>query len=161
MIYCARGHLAGNERQRALATALGALPVRSDDPDVHAGLGDLFLGLGKEARAQDAYEGALGLDRRHVYSLIGLGTIDRRKQRFEEAAEHYRAALLINPNEPYAHGGLGASLVGPEDAECALFHSELALDVDPTYQVAIDAKRDAHLALERTTDVVRPRRLCR
>ena len=148
LINCSYSHLINGERSRAIATALNALPVRSDDPDVYAGFGDLFLDLDREVHAEDAYETALGLDERHVYSLVGLGSIDRRRERFAEAVEHYRAALLINPNEPYAHGGLGASLVGLGRAEDALFHLNQALDVDPTYQIAIDARAEARRMIE-------------
>ena len=143
LIYCAHSHLANDSPTHATATALDASRVWSDDPDVHAGLGNLFLALGDDARAQDAYGRALRLNVKHVYSLIGLGTIDRRAGRYAGAVDHYQAALVINPNEPYAHGGLGASLVGQGYTVRGLRHLELALNVDPTYSVAIDAKREA------------------
>ena len=69
LIYCAHSHLANNNRSRAMTTAFGARRVRSDDPDVHAGLGNLFLALGNDARAQDAYEMALELDVRTVIDI--------------------------------------------------------------------------------------------
>ena len=137
-IQCSYSHLANNERDRAIKTVLGAVPLRSDDPDVHAGFGDLFLELCQYLEAEGAYKSAVRLDSRHVYSMIGLGTIARHRRRFADAVEHYRAALRVNPNEPYALGGLGASLVGLGESEASEAHLYLkrAVSTEPNYTVA-------------------------
>ena len=152
LIHCSYSHLANDERDRAIKTVLDALPVHSDEPDVHAGFGDLFLALSKYEEAEGAYGRAVELDSRHVYSMIGLGTIDRRKQRFGKAVEHYRTALLVNPNERYALGGLGESLVELGDPAGALLYLERALCIDPDYEVATRVRKAALVALEPTAD---------
>ena len=152
LIYCSYSHLANGKRDRAIETVPGALSVRSDDPDVHAGFGDLFLALDKGAEAEGAYGRAVELDSRHVYSLIGLGTIYRHKRRFGKAGEHYRAALLVNPNELYALGGLGQSLVELGDPAGGLLYLERALCIDPDYKDATTARKAALVALKPTAD---------
>ena len=154
LIYCSYSHLRNCERGRATRLALGAFPVSSRDPEVYAGFGDLFLSLDMIAEAQEAYERALERDYRHVYSLIGLGTVNRLNKRFAESAEYFRTVLLAHPNEPYGHGGLGASLVELGDAAGALVHLDRALAIDPDYHVAIDAQRKALAALRLAPDHV-------
>ena len=156
-IYCSYSHLSDDKLDRAMEVAMDALPVYSKDPDVYAGFGDLFLDISRRARerqahgrksdayerAREAYDRALQHDGRHVYSMIGLGTVDRLTERFQEAAAHYRGALLVNPNEPYAHGGLGASLCELGEADKAVIHARRALAVAPKYSVAKETKRKA------------------
>ena len=109
-IFCSYSHMANNDMYQAKKIVFGALPVRSKDPDLHAAFGDLFLEFNLCTEAQKAYNNALALDRRHAYSLVGLGTIDLRNKLFAEAAKHYQEALLINPNEPHARKGKKESL---------------------------------------------------
>ena len=155
LIYCAHSQLSVGKKDRALMTALSGLPVRSTEPDVYAAFGDLFLALEALGPAQRSYERALALDGRHVYSLIGLGTVARRNRQFAKAAGRYRSALLINPYEAYALGGLGACLARLGEPEEALFYLDRALCIDESFQIAVDARNEVLRTLGRTGEAAR------
>ncbi|MBI4887290.1 MAG: tetratricopeptide repeat protein [Acidobacteria bacterium] len=145
-IYCAYASDLIKKRPNAVQYALEAARRSWNDPDLHAGIGDVLLDLNHESDAEAQYQAALALDANHVYSRIGLGTVARRRKQFREAEAHFRAALLVNPMEPYAHGGLGMVLVASGTFDDAIPHLEKALLFDPRFQIAADAWTRARIS---------------
>jgi Flp pilus assembly protein TadD len=142
-IYCAYALNGQKKRDEAIKYAMIAAAASSDDPNLHAGLGDVLMRLGRLPESEKQYKQAVRLSPRNPYSFIGLGTVARIQGRPKEAVEYYRAALLLNPVEPYAHGGLGAALVALGANNEAIPHLQTALRLDPTYAVASDALKKA------------------
>ena len=149
LLECSYALDANGERKCAIRAVLSGFPDSSDEPDIYAAFGDRLLAFEEYQQAESAYGMALQLDGRHVYALIGLGTIDRHKKRFDSAGKHYSDALLVNPSEPYALGGLGASLVELGEFKEGLFYAERSLCIDPKYEVAKKARTTALVALGR------------
>ncbi|HEY0075897.1 MAG TPA: tetratricopeptide repeat protein [Abditibacteriaceae bacterium] len=64
-------------------------------------------------------------------ALRGLGEIRRRQQRYSEAVDFFRRAILLDPADIKARVGLSQSLRGLKNYEEALVESEKALALDP------------------------------
>jgi Flp pilus assembly protein TadD len=93
----------------AVEHAMKAVRAGTENPDLHAGPGDVLMEFGQLDEAASQYRAATDRNPRHAYSFIGLGTLARRLGQSEQAIGHYRKALMINPVEPYAHGALASS----------------------------------------------------
>lgn len=74
-----------------------------------------------------------------AFALVSAGYDAYRQHSFEEAEDHYRSALRIEPNHGNALMGLAAVLEKTSRSTEALQHYERLLNVDPDNTVAISA----------------------
>lgn len=70
-------------------------------------LGDSFLSVGDDDRAQQYYDKVAVCDADQAAPYIGIGTIALRKKRLEEARLAFRVARRLDPKCAKAYEGLG------------------------------------------------------
>ena len=58
------------------------------------------------------------------------------KDQFREAIEHYRAAILLHPDDANVEANLGAALAEAGNLPEAKFHLERALGINPNHELA-------------------------
>jgi tetratricopeptide (TPR) repeat protein len=98
--------LDGAEREAAEAARL--LPQDAHPPYV-AGLAARARG-GREEQARRSFERVLQMDSHDVGAQINLGQLDLQQQRYDQAIEHFRAALADEPFSVTAAYNLGLAL---------------------------------------------------
>jgi tetratricopeptide (TPR) repeat protein len=92
---------------------------------------------GHENEAEAAYEGALRLEYSKAFSHNNLGVILKRLARFQEAAEHYHQAILLNQREALFPRNMGNLFVELKPGEAvgwykrALQIYQKAMELDP------------------------------
>ena len=84
-----------------------------------ANLGALLSANGYKRAALTTYSQAAAAHPTDPAARVNLGNLLREAQRPAEAAEHFRAALAIDPAYPEAHQGLAYLLEGVDDAAAA------------------------------------------
>lgn len=96
--------------------------------------GETLAEAGRTAQALEQFKAALSIDPDHVTSHLWLGHL-LRDSRPDEAAEHYRAAIRVEPANAEALNGLATVLAQREDyAEAiSLFREALRLDPQATH----------------------------
>jgi Flp pilus assembly protein TadD len=142
-------HGMGLMRQAALAAARKDFPV-AEKQYLEAGLllpnsaaplfhlAHLNLELGRVTNAREYYQRALALDPsyRTPYNSAGIGYYAR--QMFKEAAAEHQKTLLLDPEDPYAHYGLGRLAARRRDWCAAETHLKRSLALDANL---VDAHR--------------------
>lgn len=95
-----------------------AVEAQGDDPAARAQLGAGYLQLAREtgdpsyyARAESAFDEALGLDPNNLDALIGQGSLALSRHEFREALELGERALAINDSVPSVYGIIGDAQV--------------------------------------------------
>lgn len=110
-------------------------------------LGELFMERGRKARALRYYREAAVL-RPTTNTLVLLGCALARTGALEEAKRcHRRAARLATHNPDEAYYNLGLILRAERRYEAARSYFDLALEHDPEYELARDARSDCAQAL--------------
>lgn len=115
-----------------------------NDPTVYSELGDLFRQQEDYAKAEGAYDRALELTdpeatRRWVL-LYARGISNERQDDWEQAESDFRAALVINPNQPQVLNYLGYSLVEKQiKLDEALSMIERAVEAQPEAGYIVDS----------------------
>ena len=74
---------------------------------VHAALGDLYAGTGRDRQAETAFSRALAVNVNSVPAMSGLGDVYYRAQRHEEAEAMYRRAVGVQPGNWETYNALG------------------------------------------------------
>ena len=98
--------LDGAERE---ATEAARLLPRDPHPPYVLGLAERARG-GREQQARTSFERVLQIDPRDVGVQINLGQIDLQQQRYDQAIDHFRAALTDEPFSVTALYNLGLAL---------------------------------------------------
>ena len=115
--------------------------------ELHARLGKVLQFQDRPLEAEAEFKKALGIDRDYVGALVGLGQVDARLGRHEDALIRFERAIEVEPHHPEAHLARGRTLEAlnrPGDALPAYFQ---ALKYDPSLDAAM--VRIAALQLER------------
>jgi tetratricopeptide (TPR) repeat protein len=110
--------------------------------DVHILRGDMYLQRRDIARARQAYEHALSLDKRHKGALLGLIRSDLGEKKFDSARSRAMTLLETDSDDPIALNLAGATFADSGDKALA----------EATFRKAIEkhtANLDAYLALGR------------
>lgn len=120
--------------QGAIAHAKAALEIVPTYPDPHESLAFGYTQTGRDAEAIPEYEKALsyvGMHNNETTSLLhnGYGTSLARTGRVQEASEHFRKCVELNPTLPEGHCNLGMSLstLGRKAEAAAEFQEALRL----------------------------------
>lgn len=93
-------------------------------------------------------------EKNYVIHFDLANTLER-ENRFDEAMEHYRAALEIKPELPAAHNALGEGLRRKKQFDQAIAHYREAIRMDPNYAEAYNNLGVAHLMQGRRHEAVR------
>ncbi|MBM3836854.1 MAG: tetratricopeptide repeat protein [Verrucomicrobia bacterium] len=114
--------------------------TKPSDPEAHRGLGQAFLGLGREAEAVHRLQTAVALrpDLEEPHFLLGY--LFRKQKKLPDARREYETVLRLNPTNHEAHGNLGLVLLEQgqlEQAEnrfriCAVKSSRTSRTADRT-----------------------------
>jgi tetratricopeptide (TPR) repeat protein len=105
--------------------------------ELHFRLGKVLQFQDKPVEAEAEYKKALGLDVHYVGALVGLGQVDARLGRHEDALTRFEKAIEVDPHQPEAHLARGSTLEvlnRPGDAMAAYFRS---LELDPSLAEAM------------------------
>ncbi len=87
------------------------------NPDALDALGDIAAQAGRRDEAERAYREATSLDGLDFHGHFGLGTTLAAEGRTSEAAEQYRAALLVDPRNKEAQAALRRLTVNSSHAD--------------------------------------------
>jgi predicted CXXCH cytochrome family protein len=110
--------------------------VRSDIPEDHALLGDIYLKRGEEDRAMERYTLALQVNPDLPEVQIHLGTLYAGRKEVEQAAACFRAAMDLLPGSPIPVFDLGSLYLQSGRPAEAIPHLSRALEIDPGYDQA-------------------------
>lgn len=105
--------------------------------ELHFRLGKVLQFEDKPVEAEAEYRKALGLDPHYVGALVGLGQVDARLGRHQDALVRFEKAIEVEPHLAEAHLARGRTLevLGrPGDALAAYFRS---LELDPSLAKAM------------------------
>lgn len=131
--------LLANGQARPAADAFNrAISQLPDDPRLYHELAQAYLALNNLDGASNAEQRVLELtanlntteaQQLRVDALIGLGDVERLRQRFPQAIDRYNQALGLDPNRIAAVIGLGQVAVGQDQWGVALGHFERAANL--------------------------------
>jgi predicted CXXCH cytochrome family protein len=110
--------------------------VRSDIPEDHALLGDIYLKRGEESRAMDKYRLALKVNPDLPEVQIHLGTLYAGRKDVERAEACFRAAADLLPNSAVPLFDLGSLYLQTGRLDPAIRQLSRALELDPDYDQA-------------------------
>jgi rhomboid protease GluP len=123
-----------------------------DDPQPRLRLGMAYRLKGDLAKAQQAFEAALGKNPQTGEAQILLADLYSEQKLYADAIAHYREALLLEPNLAVAHNNLAWLYATSDDLKyrdpkAALDHAQHAVDLTH-WKVAgfIDTLAEAHFA---------------
>jgi tetratricopeptide (TPR) repeat protein len=125
------------EAEQAAAEALLARP---DDPDVHKWAAWVFSDQDQYERALSHVSGALAIDPRDSWALVGRMDFLRMARRFAEAEQAAAEGLLARPDNPYVHTSTAWVFSDQDQYERALSHVSGALAIDPRNSAALTAR---------------------
>jgi protein O-GlcNAc transferase len=126
-------HERQGQLQQAAASYARAIELKSDWPDPHANLGNIFRKLGRYAEAEPHLRRALTLNPEHAKAHNFLGIVLYQTDRLAEAAQEFRRALELRENDFEAWNNLGMvqTRLGDAPAAIAAFRRSLALKPNP------------------------------
>jgi len=130
----------GLEKTAAVASAA---PIGTDPKDTIAQANETLKALQylSEGKLDKALTLLQPLAATNTYlARYGLGVALARKQQYAQAIEHLHKAIELQPNSPWAHYEMGASLLKTGDFKTAAIHLELAT-------ARLSKFRSAHLLL--------------
>jgi tetratricopeptide (TPR) repeat protein len=100
-------------------------------------------------KAEDHYRRVQQLSpRMAAYSHLGLGNVQARQKRHAEAVVSYRKAISLGANSAQAFTQLGLSLLALGENQAAVDALKRALELDPEYEDARRALREAGVLAE-------------
>ncbi|MEW5738823.1 MAG: tetratricopeptide repeat protein [Myxococcota bacterium] len=108
-----------------------------DNPWVHYGMGRIYATWKMRDLAEKELALTLKADPRFFPSLVVLGDLARLKEDWEGAEKHYRAALAIAADDPFARAGLGLTLLGQGKKDEARAELKLATAKYPEQPAAL------------------------
>jgi Tfp pilus assembly protein PilF len=102
----AREQLAQGKKRDAQKTLKKFLGKNKNSAEGWALLGDVDAAKGSQGKAKRRYKKALKFDSHYGPAYVGLGQLFEKKGRLDEAANEYRAAALVSPNDPVVQQAL-------------------------------------------------------
>jgi len=98
----ARQQFESGQMNKALTTASQAAEIAPEFIPGHLLLGEIFLEQNRLIPAQRCFETCLGLDPSHARANYQIGIVLEKRQLYDKAIEHYRAAWTSDPQHaPY------------------------------------------------------------
>lgn len=98
---------------------------------IHSQLGVALFQIGDLPGAEAAFHKACNVDSKDVQPLLSLIELCRSQERYEEATEHLKEALHLNPNHPEVLVAFGVLSLELGDAEGAEMAAQRLQSVDP------------------------------
>jgi tetratricopeptide (TPR) repeat protein len=125
-------YLRENDGNRALALLQTVETRMPDSPAVHNNMGKAHALNGDDRRARDCFMHACRLDSKFAESWFNLGDLDYRAGALEQAVDHYRKAIDIDPLMQAALNNMGNALMALKrhEASIEVFRKVVASDPD-------------------------------
>ncbi|MBP9127886.1 MAG: tetratricopeptide repeat protein [Elusimicrobia bacterium] len=105
-LIAAREQLAQGKKREAKKTAKKFLGENETSAEGWTVLGDIYASLGSSGKAKGRYKKALKFDSHYGPAYVGLGQLFEKAGRLDEAANEYRAAAVVSPNDPVVQQAL-------------------------------------------------------
>ncbi|MEO5375496.1 MAG: tetratricopeptide repeat protein [Alphaproteobacteria bacterium] len=122
--------------------------------ELHHNVGNCFLSLGVNDKASDHFLKAIMYDENFLLSHINLGGISYLAGDFIRAAEWYRKACAIDPENFDANYNCAVSLEQAGQPDEALVFAEIAVKINPSRHDAITTISSILMKLERADEAV-------
>ncbi len=113
--------------EREYVSAQKAIAER---PEAHINLGNLYVGRGDAARAEQSYQNALGMEPRAVAARANLADLYRQTGRDADAERLLRDGIEIDDESAALHHSLGLMLVRSGEQEAAIVELARAAELD-------------------------------
>ena len=114
----------------------------------HVRLGDLYVKMGDDARATDAYRVALSTQPSFLEATVKLGTQHMRQGRFVDAAVTFNRAIELNDRLITAFVGLGVAQHDSGHLHESLATFDLAASLEPSTTLLFSETTRLHLKSE-------------
>ena len=85
----------------------GASPDQRRAAEINSELGISYLRQGDLRQAEHALERAVQFDPQFAMAQLGMASLRERQGLIDDALEHYRKALTLDPSDPYVQTNLG------------------------------------------------------
>ncbi|MEE8484587.1 MAG: tetratricopeptide repeat protein [Nitrospinota bacterium] len=126
-------HLKNGNKEEAEKAFRTATEIDPKNAKLRYDVGEAYLAEGMDEKAADSFRGSLNLTEDvHVYNRLGIAL--RRKHKYEEAANEYKKALMIDAEDEVLHFNLGRALMEAGQEGAAREHFEKALKLDPDFE---------------------------
>lgn len=112
-------------------TMLEALNLSLEEILALAQVGRQLADQGKLDEAETVFEALVSLDPSNPYLLTSLGCVYMQRDRDEDAADAFSAALWLNENDITAQTFSGEIALEKGDVQAALKHFQKAVELDP------------------------------
>ncbi len=126
-------HLKNGNKEEAEKAFRAATDIDPKNAKLKYEVGEAYLAEGMDEKAAESFRGSLNLTEDvHVYNRLGIAL--RRKHKYEEAANEYKKALMIDAEDEVLHYNLGRALMDAGQEGAAREHFEKALKLDPDFK---------------------------
>jgi len=126
-----------------------AIQLNETIPDLHGGIAEALLRLGRFEEALAHYRRAVALDPHYVEALYNGGNLLLKLKRFEEALASYERVLALEPGFAEAIHNRGNALYELGRFEEALAYYDRALAIRPRFAAALSNRGGVLSALKR------------
>ena len=109
---------------------INAQTAIAERPEAHINLGNLYVGRGDAARAEQSYLKALGMETRAVAARANLADLYRQTGRDADAERLLRDGIEIDDESAALHHSLGLMLVRSGEQEAAMVELARAAELD-------------------------------
>jgi tetratricopeptide (TPR) repeat protein len=144
--------LKDNRPADALTYLTAAEQQQPDDPRIHNFRGIALAQLGRAGEAAGEYEAAIRLNPKAADAYRNLGFLDWNGRQLEAARQHLERAIMLAPDDQFAHYYLGRVLLDQQKFAPAIkefYLSHVALPDDPGFSLQLAA---AYAAVQRSQD---------
>jgi Tfp pilus assembly protein PilF len=100
-------------------------------------LGNAYLDLNQNEKAETAYKKALEINSNGFQAITSMGILRRKQGKYDEALAYYEKALAINPKYAQAYSSMTVIALKQEKDTKALEYAKKAYDLDKTDPVIV------------------------
>jgi len=152
--YRAVGMVRRGRFERAIEVLENLVRQSPESLDLYEDLGWSYLGMGRAADAERAYETSLTNLPDHAERRWGLAETQRRQGKYDEARGNYERALAQRPSFGEAHMGLALVYSEQGDFETAFEHALEHTEINPASGIAWLNVLNLSMELERYDDAL-------
>ena len=131
------------------------IKIDSECPEAYAGLGHVFLLMGRYAEAEYPYRQALKMQPKDANLYNGLGNAAYRQGHYPQSIENFEEALKYATDDKYKiHANLANALSDSHHIDEAIQHFASAIELNPNYAPAYNGLSTMYYNTKRYEDAV-------
>jgi tetratricopeptide (TPR) repeat protein len=131
------------------------IKIDSECPEAYAGLGHVFLLMGRYAEAEYPYRQALKMQPKDANLYNGLGNAAYRQGHYPQSIENFEEALKYATDDKYKiHANLANALSDSHHIDEAIQHFATAIELNPNYAPAYNGLSTMYYNTKRYEDAV-------